>query len=263
MTNSSEERLLELYQCLAAIPLQSFRRWAEELLQRWLHCDVANWSICAAAEFDANNDASCGWTAAVSLPHTATGVANVFRLSRRDSHRLFTDNQQQQFADFARHILAAWQLRLRLALQDTRVRQNQTAVAIVSVDGTLECATTEFYALVRSEFAGWSGAGLPAALQEIGASDRIHMLGNHGWSIQHAGDLRVISAAQLGVRSRLSLHQQTIANAILSGASHLETAEQMKISPNTVRNTVARMYRKLNVHNRIEFARRMQLQPVR
>lgn len=74
---------------------------------------------------------------------------------------------------------------------------------------------------------------------------------------------RVISAAALGARSRLSLREEAVANAILNGASHFETAEQMKLSPNTVRNTVARMYRKLNVRNRIEFARLLQSHAVR
>ena len=266
MTDYSDD-VLELYECLAAVPVARFRSWAHELLQRHLPCERAHWSHCTAlAASEATEPSQPGesdrFNLRLSLPHSARGMANLFHLQRDAAQPPFSLEERSRLGNFARHILAAWQLRLQLALHDACARQTQAVVALIGADGLLERATPEFYTLARSGFKDWNAARLPDALQPlIGAA--AFTLHQHRWSTRPLGDLQVVCATPLGVHASLSPREQTIASAILNGASHLQTAQQLQISPNTVRNTVSRVYRKLNVHNRIEFARSMRAHWIR
>lgn len=266
MTNYSDD-VLELYECLAAVPVTRFRSWAHELLQKHLPCDRAQWSHCTALEAsEVSVPSQTGEldrsSLRLALPHSARGMVNLFQLQRDAPLKPFSLDERTRLGIFARHILAAWQLRLQLALQDICMRQAQSVAVLVGGDGIVERATAEFHAVARSAFKGWSAVRLPDALQQLSGEEPI-TLGHHRWNARRLGELRVVWATALGAHASLSPREETIASAILNGASHLEAAQQLQISPNTVRNTVARVYRKLNVRNRMEFARSMRAHWVR
>ena len=54
--------------------------------------------------------------------------------------------------------------------------------------------------------------------------------------------------------SALTLRERDILTAVAAGKTNPEVAQQLRISPKTVRNTLTRVYEKLGVSNRVEAA---------
>ena len=109
-----------------------------------------------------------------------------------------------------------------------------------------------------------SGAGRisPAAARAVGASgfvpkewpaeqiaDAVRMVGN---------GMTVFRAIEEPPANRLSEREQDVLEAIASGATNPEIAEQLHLSPWTVKEYTGGLYRKLGVRNRAEAVQRAQ-----
>jgi DNA-binding NarL/FixJ family response regulator len=109
-----------------------------------------------------------------------------------------------------------------------------------------------------------SGAGRisPAAARAVGASgfvpkewpaeqiaDAVRMVGN---------GMTVFQALDEPPANRLSEREQDVLEAIASGATNPEIAEQLHLSPWTVKEYTGGLYRKLGVRNRAEAVQRAQ-----
>ena len=58
-------------------------------------------------------------------------------------------------------------------------------------------------------------------------------------------------------RSRLTPREMEIAKLAANQLTNREIAERLQISPFTVRNSLQRIFRKLDIHNRINIASRL------
>jgi DNA-binding CsgD family transcriptional regulator len=59
------------------------------------------------------------------------------------------------------------------------------------------------------------------------------------------------------VLARLTAREREAALALLAGRAYADCARQLGISVNTLRNTIARVYRKLGVAGKLELAQRV------
>ncbi len=259
------KQLLTLHQGVGAVPVEYFRQWALELLVGWLGCDHAMWVSGTEPKLLPHSRAAFGnppaaaqaSTLELQIPHTQRGVVSLFTVQRNAARRLFTTDDAQRFSSLAPHLLTAWQTRLRLSLHVYAAKIHASAAAIINAAGFVEVADCSFYAMLRTAWPDWRGSRLPEALLNISPSHGAAPLANIGWTVQITGDLRVLIGTPLGPMAGLTGREQTVTRAVLDGASHAEVAAQLGISTNTARNTLARVYKKLSVRNRLELARRV------
>ncbi len=258
------EQLLTLHQCVGSVPVEHFRRWALELLAGWLDCEHASWASGTNPKLEPHSCAAFGIalpatkasTLELQIPHTQRSVVSVFTISRNNAKGALATDDAKRLAILAPHLLTAWQTCLRLSLQAYAAKTFPAAAAIANAAGYLEVADSTFYPMLRTAWPDWTGSRLPEALLALSPNHAAAPLANIGWTVQVAGDLRILIGTPLGPMARLSARERMVTRAVLDGATRTEVAALLGISTNTARNTLARVYKKLGVRNRVELARR-------
>jgi DNA-binding CsgD family transcriptional regulator len=153
------------------------------------------------------------------------------------------------------HLLLAWRTCQTLKLY-RRATAAGDASAIVDRDGHLQVADHRFLGAVRRCWPHWSGARVPDPLRALLAGGAPVIAADLRWSVVEEGDLRFLTAGAIGVLARLTGREREAALALLAGQPYAECARQLGISVNTLRNTIARVYRKLGVAGKLELAQR-------
>jgi DNA-binding CsgD family transcriptional regulator len=258
------DQLLTLHQGVGVVPVERFQQWTLELLASWFGCDYASWASGTDPRSQPHSRVEFGTAARrakiahleLQLPHLQRGFVSLITIQRGRTGSAFADLDARRFEMLAPHVMTAWQSSLRLGLHAFAAKAHTACAAIVNSAGYLELADSPFYEMLRNAWPNWNGSRLPEPLLAIAAGESSTSLANATWSVQVTGDLRFLVGTPLGPMSRLSSREQTVTRAVLDGASHAEVASQLGISANTARNTLARVYKKLSVRNRMELARR-------
>jgi len=109
-----------------------------------------------------------------------------------------------------------------------------------------------FVALARSEWPAMQSALLPAALRERLERGEDDVGRRIVIEATESSGLHLLSARPRSALDRLGRRESMVLMRFADGESHKEIAARFGTSPATVRNQIARLYRKLGVHNRVE-----------
>lgn len=176
---------------------------------------------------------------------------------------LFRTRQEDHFAEanerivecLMPHLVEALGICRTLALLQagaTEPAAERGAMALCCDSGMIVFAGSGFNQLLREEWPGWKEPKLPKALQGIGPA------GFAGKAITVSaaavGKLLFLRARRLSPLRLLSPRELEVAMLYAHGHSHKEVAQQLGISPATVRVFLQRIYSKVNIGDKSELA---------
>lgn len=190
-------------------------------------------------------------------------VGEMLFLFRSDATQFYSERDCRRLERLLPHFTAAWRHRQLLhALEIGRAGEDDavaTSVAHAVVDGRgqIHAAEPGFGQLLRDAFPTWTGPLLPAAFSDWLAG---------GAPFIDRGPLRITIRRRkrivLGISRRaaepaLTAAEWRVAQAYARGHSASRLAADFGVSPRTIRNQLAALYRKLDVHDRIELIARL------
>jgi len=183
-------------------------------------------------------------------------------LWHHDQDRHFSDADCKVIEFLMPHLAEAFHINTEIGLRrltgDALAGSPDAAIAMARPDGLLYFAGAHFHSLLRQEFRNWNSAKLPQALLDI-------LL--HGMTAQHksrfAGvaitvtsrylqDVLVLRASIVNPLQSLSTRELCVANLYATGKSYKDIAQELTITPVTVRNFIQRIYSKLALRNKSE-----------
>lgn len=190
-------------------------------------------------------------------------VGEMLFLFRSDAARFYSERDCRQLERLLPHFTSAWRHRQLLhALESSRAGEDdrvEPAVAHAVVDGSgqIHAAEPGFGQLLRDAFPAWSGPLLPAELAATLAGNAPFVdLGRLRVTIRRR-DRIVLGISRRDAEPALTAAEWRVAQAYARGRSAPRLAADFGVSPRTVRNQLATLYRKLDVHDRIELIARL------
>ena len=199
----------------------------------------------------------------ITLREPVTGLFDFIVLYRADRSSPFSDAERSAFELLVPHMAAAWRHRQIVGLFE----QSKGAVlgemsskrihAVVDDFGAVYVADTDFAAALNDAFDGWMGNKLPPALQSFVASEeRKTILAGLEFVINRSANRHILSIHGGSANAALiSDGERRTAGLFAEGHTHHQIAQMLGISHHTVRNQLANVYRKLDVHSKLELVR--------
>jgi DNA-binding CsgD family transcriptional regulator len=190
-----------------------------------------------------------------------TNVGELIFLFRGQASPAYTDAERDLLEQCFPHLLTARRRRMLSAFARPNGKAQPQAdtpgYAILDDIGHVHASDHSFGRAVRQAFPGWMGPLLPEPL--------VKLVGNGAASLK-AGDVRfelkrgdgrhLLRLPDPGA-DRLSPAELKVARLFAEGATSAHVAEQLRLSPLTVRNHVTAIYQKLGLHSKAELARYM------
>ncbi|MBN9429900.1 MAG: helix-turn-helix transcriptional regulator [Burkholderiales bacterium] len=192
----------------------------------------------------------------MQLHDADSGLEHVVSLWRADYSRPFTPGERAAMQFVVPHLIEARRqnlfTRLREASAGSVVRHGGSAVC--DDKGLLHQFEDRWLELLRRHWPQWSGPHLPPELARLSRRSA-----NGSASI---GDL-VCGWSPLGTRvllqlrpqmpaDRLTRRERQVARLLHEGHTYKSIAQQMQVTPNTVRAHMYTLYRKLGVNNKAQ-----------
>ncbi len=283
-TETFSARVLQWHEQAATLALHQYRPWVLAQLAEDMHGTSAFWAsgsllsdklhdlkqhgaLDNAYPSEVRSQSMTHWLHGVRAPghriqfscsdDLQSGLSTIVVLERDASQPPFNENEHNQLAMLGPHLLAAWRRCQQLHVYAKCVLEGGDAGALVDRFGYLQMTDGRFYSLLRRSWPQWGGAQLPAELRDLVASPSPQVIGGTRWRAAVADGLVLLTGRPLGALTQLKPKEQLIALSLVAGASYRETASRYVMSPNTVRNNVARIFRKLGVRNRQELGLRL------
>jgi len=191
------------------------------------------------------------------MVHDRLTVISFWRAQRRQS---FQGNAEQVVNQALPHLLQARQINARL--NAARLHLHATVTLLSSTQGRLYFAVEEAITLMQEEWPEWSPPFLPGALLAAlrsrpgmdYAGRRLHIRAKLEQQILTLSITRRSESAH-----GLTAAERRCAVLAAQGLQYKEIAARLLVSPSTVRNQLASVYRKLNVRNKTSLARVLEL----
>ncbi|QJE02834.1 response regulator transcription factor [Massilia forsythiae] len=176
-------------------------------------------------------------------------------LYRADADAHFGAREQHLMVDLMPHVQEALKLNRQLAVA-TMPADERNVLLIAQLDGLIHYSTPEGRHLMLSEWPDWRPACLPVFLLED-----LRRLGSteyRGQRIvircQRRNALLFLHVTAHSPRTRLSPRELQVARLYGRGLAAKAVAKELSISQATARNTLQKIYQKLNVHDKAELA---------
>jgi DNA-binding CsgD family transcriptional regulator len=198
----------------------------------------------------------------VTLREPVTGLFDYIVLYRADQACPFSDVERAVFQALAPHMAAAWRHRQIVGLFE----QSKGAVlgefatkrihAVIDDLGAIYVADNDFAAALNDAFDGWTGSILPEPLRDfIATGEKNATVAGLEFVINRSGNRHILTLHGGPQNIALSEGEHRTARLFASGHTHQQIAQQFGISHHTVRNQIANVYRKLDVHSKVELTR--------
>lgn len=199
----------------------------------------------------------------VSRFNTITRLSHYLVFYGHDRVRPFSEQDRAGLKALAPHVIAAWRHRqIAGMLEHPLPRQGDDEPglrgrAIVDYRGVIEAADDEFGVAVKSEFPAWLGPQLPEPFCHLlaGQGDGAR-IGKLDVQLTRSPQCCVMTIAERASLAALTAAERRVARLFASGATQAAIATRLGISRNTVRNQLASAYEKLEIHSKVELARR-------
>lgn len=186
-----------------------------------------------------------------------TGLASFISVARKRARPTFTTRDRQLLQLASAHLGAALELCLAQTLDRDGNGLSQTGGRLASdASGVLTAIQPGALALLRCEWPNWSGPFLPPALLATLQARRSVFLGRslHAqFCWRH--ELLYVSLRPRQAQDRLTPRERDVAQAYAAGRSYREVAEELGMSPVTVRHHLRSAYTKLDVQDKAMLAR--------
>ncbi len=208
-----------------------------------------------ARRYDLENVLSTMWREPVLQIYTTVS------LYRGKAGKSFTERERRLKEQLMPHLVEAWNLNAIQYVDQGPGTAHSLQRAMIDREGMLYNTEPGFAALMRAEFAGWTGPTLPAEV--------VRPLAQAGGE-SYRGDAVIVSRLReiedgmylIGVRAlggidRLSPRERSVARSFASGKTHKEIAQAFGVAPATVRNQLQAAYTKLGVGSKIELSRQL------
>jgi len=197
------------------------------------------------------------WSLGTLLVEPVSSLNEFLTLWRHDPKQPFTEDERQAKEWLMPHIADAHRAaRLREVLDDPRERRD--CWAVVDERGFLREIHPGFARCLRQHWPDWQGSRLPEALLVMLHETQTARIGQKRLHVKKRGAFRFLHVTGAHPLDKLSPREREIAARYARGENHHIIASAMALSPATVRNHIARCYRKLAVNNKAELARRVQ-----
>ncbi|MGH8807499.1 MAG: helix-turn-helix transcriptional regulator [Noviherbaspirillum sp.] len=173
----------------------------------------------------------------------------------RENERGFSKIEAGILRHFWRHFLQANVVNLNRVLNDSYLSHHSRAMGLLNSSGILEAADAALVKLIKLEWPDFDGDRLAIeAVDDLFAENmfrgrRIEIL-----AFAKFGYL-ICEARPMSVFNLLAPTEKKVASLFASGITHSQIAEQLGVSPYTVRNQLAQIYQKLDIHSKAELAR--------
>ena len=203
------------------------------------------------------------FTLGIALADPVTTVGELVFLFRRAA--AFTDAERDLLQGIAPHLFAAWRQRQSLGLwsrHSAAPPQPLAGYAVIDDGGLIHAADADFGAAVLRAVPGWVGPVLPDRVRAMIVQGRSPLrVGSQRFALRRGSDGRHLLLALASEAEALTPAERRTARLYAAGASHAGIAAQLGLAPATVRNQLAAVYRKLDVHNKVALAAALQAIP--
>jgi DNA-binding CsgD family transcriptional regulator len=186
-------------------------------------------------------------------------------LSRREPAQQFTRQDAAVFEILAPHLMQAYSTSRRLLLASLGgggdPRLTTRTVAMVDRAGVVHDAHSSFQATLRGEWEDWDGHRVPEPLRQLLARRKDVPFRYKGSRIAAyvvpVGDLYMLVARPLHPIDALTEREIEVAKPYAMGKNFREVAEQVGVSPATVRSHIRNVFAKIDVRNKTELAAKL------
>lgn len=181
-----------------------------------------------------------------------SGLANHLSLYRDKYAPPFSPLEQQLFQSLMPHLLVATSINHIRNCHELFGSSNSTNVVLATCDinGFLRSSEPAFAELIQTEFPDWHGPQLPFPPTKKSINGQ-HLVIN----IQAKEDIFLLFAHPISVIDQLSTREKEVAISFGKGLTYKEIAQDIGISPNTVRYYIRSIYTKLEIHNKADISR--------
>ncbi len=199
-----------------------------------------------------------------TLLDAVTSLSDFIVLYRADISQPFSDADRAAMQILLPHMIAAWRHRqlietftLARGLIDEHFA-NRRHHAVVDDRGTIHSADAGFGETISAAWPGWRGVLLPEPLRAFIASEALQLTtAGLGFVMTRGNQRHILTINGATEASVLSGAELRAARLFAEGKTHQEIGDECGISPHTARNQIAAAYRKLEVHTKLELARKI------
>ncbi|MDR7152033.1 DNA-binding CsgD family transcriptional regulator [Hydrogenophaga palleronii] len=186
-----------------------------------------------------------------------TGLTTFISLARNKATPRFTRADMEILELVAPHLSAA----LDMALADEMAAQrnaDKTALLVADAMGAVYVAEPGVLANLRTEWPDWTGPLLPDSLMAQIRARKPDFIGRElQAAIRWSGDHVFLSVRRRDPKDMLTRQERAVGLAFAAGNSYREVAEQLQMSPATVRHHLRSAYVKMGVRDKAAFATRL------
>jgi DNA-binding CsgD family transcriptional regulator len=188
------------------------------------------------------------------VPPSPEKPARWLVLYRDKTHECFDNKEADLLYALWKHLVRAITINLNRILSETAGVKMHRASALVDSRGVVEAADEEFAALMALEWPGTKAGFLPSRVV-AGLKNKSSYRGKQiSISMRQNIGYMVCTISRSSLLTSLSPREQAVAERFASGSSYKKIAQQLNMSPNTVRNHIANAYRKLGINDKASLA---------
>jgi DNA-binding CsgD family transcriptional regulator len=191
-----------------------------------------------------------------------TDLGELIFLFRADAAAPFSEADRSLVETLAPHLVDAWRQsqiahHYRAAADGFGASfHGHDGYAIADAAGVLHAAGEDFTRAVRAVAPEWLGPRFPPELAPLQRGDVSTLcLGDYEFTVRRLNDRRLFAVAPRGGTFGLAPAEARVARLYAAGATHREIALRLGVSVSTVRNQLASVYLKLDVHSKLELIR--------
>jgi DNA-binding CsgD family transcriptional regulator len=192
----------------------------------------------------------------------ARDLAEIVCLFRADKDSFFTDQERALLEHLAPHMAAAWHqaqiahFHRRAGFGDSIGVLEPERFCIVDLQGFVRAAGDTFCEAVMSFAPEWTGPLLPNALIPLVCGEQATItVGGIEFRKRHLLDHVVLAASPADGALGLTRAELRVASLYADGLTQSSIAGRLGVSPSTVRNQLASVYGKLQVHSKVDLVR--------
>jgi DNA-binding NarL/FixJ family response regulator len=128
------------------------------------------------------------------------------------------------------------------------------ALAICDEKAWIHHPESKFIQFIRNEWPGWSGPVLPEPVKKWLEKKEITFLKLEKIVLQRTNlnDMVLIKARLRGIMAYLTQREEEVAESFALGLTYKEIANELVVSPNTIRRHIESIYKKLGVASKVE-----------
>jgi DNA-binding CsgD family transcriptional regulator len=196
------------------------------------------------------------WSLGTVLMEPVSSLNEFITVWRKDVRRPFSEADLETKEYLMPHLVEAYRNCRLLHLQEAN-RRDQSSWALCNPQGILIDVHRRFVSLMVTEWPDWHSAELPSALNKKVVEGKEFVGRKIAVKAAPLSGLHYLQARPRNAVDMLSNRERQVADHYAQGRTHVEIATLLDLAPTTIRNLISRAFRKLDVNNKAELARRL------